>query len=125
MHDLTEKNLHNSFAGESQAHMRYRIYSEIADKERYSNIARLFRAISYAKKIHASNHLERMPKKEESFSGNNPYGIGTTLENLQAGIDGESFEINEMYPVYNKIAEFQNETEAKISFKYALEAEKN
>lgn len=104
--------------------MRYRIYSEVAEDEGYPNVAKLFKAISFAEKVHASNHLERMPWREGSFSGSNPYGLGGTSENLQAGIDGETFEIEEMYPVYKKVAEFQNEAKAKKSFEWALEAEK-
>ncbi|KXA96691.1 hypothetical protein AKJ37_04620 [candidate division MSBL1 archaeon SCGC-AAA259I09] len=124
MHDMTEGNLHNAFAGESQAHMRYKIYSEIAIEEGYPNVARMFRAISFAERVHASNHLERMPREEGYFSGKNPYGTGTTSENLQAGIDGETFEIEEMYPTYKKVAEFQEEDTAKQSFDWALKAEK-
>ncbi len=124
LHEMTETNLHNAFAGESQAHMRYQIYAKVAEKEDYPNVARLFRAISFAEKVHASNHLERMPKKEGSFAGANPYGLGDTSENLQAGIDGETFEIEEMYPVYKRVAEFQEETSAIQTFDWALNAEK-
>lgn len=96
--------------------MRYRIYSKVAEEEGYPNVALLFRTISFAEEVHASNHFERMPKKEDMFVGKNPYGIGDTSENLQAGIDGETFEIEEMYPVYRKVAELQEEDEAKQSF---------
>jgi len=43
---------------------------------------------------------------------------------LQSSIDGETFEVNEMYPVYNNAAEFQGEKEAVRTTHYALEAEK-
>lgn len=124
MHDMTEQNLHNAFAGESQANTRYKIYSEVAKEEGYPNVARLFKAISFAEQVHASNHLERMPQKEAPFAGENPYGVGTTSENLQKGIDGEDYEIGEMYPTYRKVADFQDEDEAKQSFDWALRAEK-
>ncbi len=124
MHDMTEQNLHNAFAGESQAHMRYMNYSEVAEVEGYPNVALLFRAIAFAERVHASNHLERMPQKEDMFSGKNPYGLGDTVENLQKGIDGETFEIEEMYPTYRKVAEFQEENEAVQTFDWALRAEK-
>ena len=39
-------------------------------------------------------------------------------------IDGETFEINEMYPAYKTVAEFQGEKGAEVSFTWALEAEK-
>ena len=121
---MTESNLHNAFAGESQAHMRYTIYSEVAEAEGYPNVARLFRAIAFAERVHATNHLRRMPVQEGSFSGGNPYGIGDTSKNLQSGIDGETFEIQEMYPTYKMIAEEQDEPAAETSFEWALEAEK-
>jgi len=44
--------------------------------------------------------------------------------NVQQCIDGENFEIEEMYPVYNNTAQFQNEKGAERSTKFALEAEK-
>jgi len=121
---MTEENLHNAFSGESQAHMRYQLYGEVAEDEGYPNVARLFRAISYAERVHASNHLSRMPLGEGSFAGGNPYGLGTTEENLQFGIDGETFEIEEMYPTYKEVADFQEENSAKQSFDWALQAEK-
>lgn len=52
------------------------------------------------------------------------FGNGTTSENLQGGIDGETFEIEEMYPVYLNTAQFQKEKSAEKSFYYALSAEK-
>jgi rubrerythrin len=49
---------------------------------------------------------------------------GSTSEDLQASIDGETFEINEMYPAYKAVAQFQGEKGAEVSFNWALEAEK-
>lgn len=112
MKKMTEKFLNEAFAGESMAHMKYQIFSEIAEKEGFSNIARLFKAISYAEQVHATNHFRNL--------GN----IGKTVENLQSGIDGETFEVEEMYPVYNNTAKLQGEKGAEISTHYALEAEK-
>ena len=112
MKKMTEKFLNEAFAGESMAHMKYQIFSEIAEKEGFSNIARLFKAISYAEQVHATNHFRNL--------GN----IGKTSENLQSGIDGETFEVEEMYPVYNNTAKLQGEKGAEISTHYALEAEK-
>ncbi|MFW5912569.1 MAG: rubrerythrin family protein [Candidatus Hadarchaeota archaeon] len=124
MHDMTESNLHDAFAGESQAHMRYKIYSAVAEEEGYQNVARLFRAIAYAERVHATNHLNRMPEREGFFSGENPYGVGNTSRNLQYGIDGETFEIEEMYPTYKKVSKFQEEPVAEQTFNWALQAEK-
>ncbi len=112
MHEMTKQNLKNAFAGESQAHMKYQIYADVAEKEGKANIARLFRAIAYAERVHATGHLKVLG------------GIGATPANLADAFAGESFEISEMYPVYNEDAKFQGEKAAEQSTRYALEAEK-
>lgn len=112
MKKMTEKFLNEAFAGESMAHMKYVIFSEVAEKEGFKNVARLFKAISYAELVHASNHLRNLGL------------IKNTVENLQTGIDGETYEVEEMYPVFNNAAKFQGEKGAEISTHYALEAEK-
>jgi len=70
MHAMTKANLEAAFAGESQAHMKYAIFADKADKEGYPEVARLFRAISYAERVHATNHLRELG------------GIGDTTANL-------------------------------------------
>jgi rubrerythrin len=112
MKKMTDKNLRDAFAGESQAHMRYLIFAKKAEKEGKANTARLFRAIAFAEQVHASNHLRTLGD------------LGDTIENLQAAIDGENFEVEEMYPAYDAVAKLQNEKEAIRSVHYAIEAEK-
>ena len=112
MKKMTEKALLEAFAGESMAHMKYLIFSEIAEREGKPNIARLFKAIAYAELVHATNHARNL-----GF-------VKKTPENLQTGIDGETYEVEEMYPVFNNTAKFQNEKGAEQSTHYALEAEK-
>ena len=124
MHPMTEANLHNAFAGESMAHLRYTVYAERAEREGFKNVARLFRAIAHAERIHAGNHLVRMPIVGGEALGGAPFGVGKTSQNLQFGIDGETFEINEMYPAYREVAIMQGEKAAQQSFEYALETEK-
>jgi rubrerythrin len=109
---MTQQNLQSAFAGESQAHMRYLVFSEAAAKDGQPNISRLFQAIAYAEQVHATNHLRALS------------GIHGTPENLDTAIGGETFEVEEMYPVYHNDAKFQNEQEAEKSTLYALEAEK-
>src|SRR4030066_61437 len=77
---MTEENVKGAFAGESQAHMKYMAFAEAAEKEKLANVARLFRANSFAEQIHATNHLRTLS------------GIKKTVENLQAAIEGETFE---------------------------------
>ncbi|MGC8816235.1 MAG: rubrerythrin family protein [Candidatus Hadarchaeum sp.] len=112
MKKMTEKNLKEAFAGESQAHMKYAIFAERAEEEGLKNVARLFRAISYAELVHAANHLRTLGQ------------VGSSAENLQAAIDGETYEVEEMYPAFKAVADLQNELGAQRSINYALQAEK-
>jgi rubrerythrin len=112
MHKMTEENIKNAFAGESQAHMKYQIFADAAEKDGRPNIARMFRAIAYAEQVHATNHLRVLG------------GVKKTAENLGTALAGETFEIDEMYPVYLSDAKLQNEKDAERSSHYALEAEK-
>lgn len=107
----TLKNLKEAFAGESQANLKYRAFARHAEKEGFTNIARLFRLTAEAERIHADGHLKAMD------------GIATTAENLQAAIDGETYEYTEMYPPMVAQAEVETH-KAKRMFTYAVEAEK-
>lgn len=112
MRRITEDNLKTAFAGESQAHMRYLIFAIKAERDGFANIARLFRAIAFAEQIHASNHLNTLGL------------VRSTIENLQVAIDGERYEVEEMYPAYDAIAKLQEEKGAMRSFNWALQSEK-
>ncbi len=126
MNDMTAANLRSAFGGESMAHMRYLVWSDVAAEEGYPNVARLFRAISRAEQVHASNHFETLrdvsgPFLVPSMAG---FGLGGTADNLDGAIEGETFEINQMYPAYKEVAKSQGEKQANVSFYYALSAEK-
>ena len=112
MHEMTKVNLEAAFAGESQAHMKYTIFADKAEREGYPEVARLFRAISYAERVHATNHLRELN------------GIGDTAANLEVAYGGENYENTEMYPAFDAVAKLQKEKGAIRSFHYALEAEK-
>lgn len=112
MGEMTKENLKASLAGESQAHIKYLAFAARAEKQLMPNIARLFVAIAHAEQVHAINHLRALG------------GIGDTVENLQAAIDGENFEVDEMYAAYLDVAKMQEEKAAARSMHYAQEAEK-
>jgi rubrerythrin len=111
MKKMTLDNLAHAYAGESQAHMRYQIFSDMAEKEGMPNIARLFNAIAFAEQVHARNHLKEMAQ------------IKSTTENLQTAIDGENYEVEEMYPAFMEVAKLQAAKGAVKSFNYAYQAE--
>jgi len=126
MNEMTAANLRSAFGGESQAHMRYLVWGKRAEEEGFPNVARLFRAISYAEEVHASNHFHELADVKGDFlvASMAGFGLTSTSENLQGAIDGENFEIEQMYPAYLAVARDQNERNAIRSFHYALEAEK-
>ncbi len=112
MRKMTQTDLEAAFAGESQAHMKYLIFAGQAETEGLPNVARLFRAISFAEQVHATNHFKTLGH------------LGTTADNLQAAIGGETYEVEEMYPAFRAVAELQEEKGAVRSHSAALEAEK-
>lgn len=125
-HKMTRDALMSGYGGESMAHMRYLIFADIAEKEGFKNVARLFRAIAFAEQVHARNHFQRLSalKEPAKVVAEAPFGPGDTKKNLELAIMGEEFEVNEMYPVYIEMARAQGDKAAEMSFRYALEAEK-
>jgi len=108
----SEENLQAAFAGESQANRKYLAFAEMADREAYPQIAKLFRAAAEAETVHAHNHLRELG------------GIGGTKENLETAITGESYEFQQMYPSMIRDAEAEGNKKALRSFNYANEVEK-
>jgi rubrerythrin len=108
----TEKNLKEAFAGESQANRKYLAFAKQAEKEGYSQAARLFRAVAEAETVHAHTHLKTMGM------------IKSTAENLQEAIKGETYEFKSMYPEMIQAADAEGEKQALRSFSYANEVEK-
>lgn len=123
---MTSDFLHSAYGGESMAHMRYLIWSQMAEKEGFKNIGTLFHGIAFAEFVHAGNHFRVLGEQtgDATVTAGGVFGTGTTVENLQGAINGELHEVEQMYPVYLHTAEFQNETGAQKSFHYALEVEK-
>jgi rubrerythrin len=112
MKKMTEEFLKAALAGESQAHIKYAAFAETAARESLPNVARIFRANSYAEQVHATNHLRTLG------------GIGKTAANLDGALGGETFEVSEMYDAYKAVAEHQGEKAALMMFDRANEAEK-
>jgi rubrerythrin len=123
---MTSDFLHSAYSGESMANMRYIIWGDMAEKEGFPNVGRLFRAISFAEQVHATNHFRAIggDSADASVIAGGIFGSNKTASNLQGAINGELHEVEQMYPVYLNAADFQAEADAKRSFHFALEAEK-
>ncbi len=105
----TAKNLMASFAGESQANMRYTYYAKEAKKEGYVQISMIFEETARNEKEHAKRFMkflrEELQGTEIEIDASFPVALGDTKENLKAAIDGEHEENSSMYPEFAKIAE--------------------
>lgn len=125
MHPMTISSLQSAFAGESQAHMRYMIWADKAAKDGFPNVGRLFQAVSWAEQIHATNHFTVLRNEvggAQTVAGAG-FGLGPTSQNLAGAIEGEHFEVAEMYPAYKTIAEAQEEKNAWRSMDWAWKVE--
>ena len=107
----TSDNLQDAFAGESQANRKYLAFAKKADAEGKPQIAKLFRATAEAETVHAHAHFRVLD------------GVKGTAENLQAAIEGEGFEFQQMYPKFVAEAEAEAAGAATASFKNAMAVE--
>ena len=62
--------------------------------------------------VHAHHHLKALGM------------LGNTEENLQSGIDGETYEFSDMYPRFMTDAEAEDNKEAMRCFRFASDAER-
>jgi len=108
----TEKNLETSFAGECQAYRKYHLFAEKAEKEKYPEIANLFRQIAEEEVHHAVEEAELLRM------------IRSTKENLESSIEGESYESERMYPEFAEIAKKEGNEAVASRFKEIAEDEK-
>jgi len=121
----TVENIKEAIKGETTASAKYAAYAKKARAEGYKKIAVLFAAASKSESIHAGNHravLSQLGEKMDTFEPE--YEVKSTNENLQDAINGESYEVNTMYPDFLKAAQNENVNLALISFNYAYQTEK-
>jgi len=123
----TEKNLLKSFAGESQARMRYTYFASVAKKEGYEQISAIFTETADNEKEHAEiffKHLEFSEGAPVEITASYPAGkISTTEENLLASANGEKEEWGELYPEFEKTARDEGFEDIAFSFKEIAEVE--
>src|SRR5690554_6696682 len=126
MNAMTQDNLRSAFGGESQAHMRYRIWAEKAQKDGFPTVARLFMATSDAEQVHATLHFKALKDIHGGFPvlSGGEFGLGTTSENLAGAIAGEMQEVTQRYPDYMSVAEMEGEKVAVQGMRYAVAGER-
>jgi len=100
----TEKNLNEALAGESLARNRYSYFAEMANREGYRYIAKIFEEIAENEKYHAMEEIKLL------------LGERDTLTNLREAFQGEKYESEEMYPRFAIEAEVEDNRAATVLF---------
>ncbi len=121
----TEKNLLTSFAGESQARMRYTYFAKTAKKEGYEQISAIFMETAEQEKEHAKRMFKYLEGGMVEITATYPAGIiGSTLENLKAAAAGEHEEWTLDYPHFADVAEKEGFYEIAAMYRNISIAEK-
>jgi len=121
----TIENLKAGIVGETTASAKYAAFAVKAQEEGNEAVAKLFLAASKAEDIHAANHrkvLEGLGEKMDEFVPS--FEVKTTLENLQAALEGETYEVDSMYPQFLLDAATEKVEKATKSFTWASDTEK-
>lgn len=121
----TEKNLLTSFAGESQARMRYTYFASAAKKEGFEQIAAIFLETADQEKEHAERMFKYLEGGKVEITASYPAGvIGSTVDNLQAAAAGEHGEWSEDYPRFADVAEAEGFPDIALMYRNIAFAEK-
>lgn len=104
----TAANLMASFAGESQANMRYTYYASQAKKDGYVQIQNIFEETARNEKEHAKRFYKFLKAELEGegieITATFPVNLSDTKANLKAAAAGEHEEHTELYPEFAKVA---------------------
>jgi len=121
----TEQNLLKSFAGESQARMRYDYFSKQAKKEGLEQISAIFAETALNEKEHAKRFFKFLEGGPVEITATYPAGIiGTTLQNLKAAAEGENEEWTELYPEFARVAEEEGFKDIAVAYRMIAKVEK-
>lgn len=111
MGEKTDANLKRAFAGEAEAHFRARAFAQVAEKEGYTQVAGLFRAVAEAEAIHCLNVLRLRGVVKD------------TEANLERSFGTETFALEQAYPPMIREAEEEGARGAAIAFAQARDVE--
>ncbi|HMF32167.1 MAG TPA: rubrerythrin family protein [Candidatus Lokiarchaeia archaeon] len=119
------EHLRTAIAGEFNANRKYLEFAATAESENLPNVAYLFRALAEAEAIHLKNHRQALG--EDFVPPEEAFAIGTTLQNLESAISGETYETTTMYPAFLKDLKKEQHTEqgklGALSMQWAAKVE--
>ena len=99
---ITIKNLEAAFAGESQAHTKYRYFAKMARAQGFEEVAQHFEHTADQELLHAWGHLELLIGKPD------------VKQCLDMAIEGETYEFTTMYPTMQAEAIAEGDDHAAI-----------
>ncbi|MGI6175966.1 MAG: rubrerythrin [Christensenellales bacterium] len=107
----TLQNLVNSFAGECQAHNRYKFYAEMAQNDGYFYVGNMIKEIADNELAHSKLFFDHI-QSGLSYDAHNllvnagyPFVIGATDANMRFSEQAEMEEHTSIYPDYAKVAQ--------------------
>lgn len=123
----TAENLMKSFAGESQARMRYDYYASQAKKEGYVQISNIFTETANNEKEHAKRFFKflnaELCGEGVEIHAEYPVALGDTKLNLKAAAEGENEEHTILYPAFAHVAEEEGFKDIAFVFREIAEVE--
>ncbi len=111
MDEKVRESLKQAFDGEAKAVLRLKVFAEKADKEGYSQIAKLFRVIAASEEIHGTRALKTLRE------------IGSTEDNLAASFESEETVAQVAYGQFIKEAEEAGDRAAALYFSQSRDVE--
>lgn len=105
----TYLNLARSFAGESQAGMRYQLIAREATAQGYIALADEIKSLAKNETVHARRFFEELTKRGQKLDNieidaGYPYHTGDLVESLRLAAEDEKNEHSRIYPAFAKIA---------------------
>jgi rubrerythrin len=102
---VTAQHIMSAFALETQAIQKYLWFAKVATKEGYQQIAAIFTETAEQKKSHTKTLFRFLEGCElEVTTTFKAEPIGTTLENLKAAIESETYQYDLMFATFEQAA---------------------
>ena len=111
MDERVRNALYNAYTGEAKAALRLKLYADLADKEGYAQIAKLFRVISFSEEIHGKRALVVLKD------------VKTTEENVKASFESEQTVAEVAYNDMVKLANEVGDKAASLHFTQSRDVE--
>ena len=103
--------LYQAYTGEAKAALRLKVYADKADREGYSQMARLFRVVAFSEEIHGKRALTLLRE------------VKSTEENLAASFESEQNVAEVAYDQFIKAAETEGNKGAVLHFSQSRDVE--